>query len=80
MRRLEPHELGDAAVWRTQLGRKASMRLRLTGDPQHPFTEAIGVVQAVRTSGDGAPVLVLVDRRGSEREVPLADVLAAKVF
>jgi len=56
------------------------MRLRLTGDPQHPFTEAIGVVQAVRTSGDGAPVLVLVDRRGSEREVPLADVLAAKVF
>jgi hypothetical protein len=56
------------------------MRLRLRGDPQHPFTEAIGVVQAVRSDALGAEVVVVVDRRGDQREVRLGDVLAAKIF
>src|SRR5918996_5700796 len=34
VRRLGPDELGDADVWRSCLGRKTSMRLRLTGDPK----------------------------------------------
>jgi hypothetical protein len=80
VRRLGPDELGDADVWRSCLGRKTSMRLRLTGDPEHPFTEAVGVVQAVRTDDEGPARLVVVNRRGEEREVPLSDVLAAKVF
>jgi hypothetical protein len=80
VRRLGPDEFGDPGVWRGNLGRKTSMRLRLSGDPQHPFTEAVGVVQAVRTHESGADVLVLVSRRGEEREVPLADILAAKIF
>jgi hypothetical protein len=80
VRRLGPDELGDAGVWRSHLGRKASMRLRLKDDPSHPFTEAIGVIQAVRTDATGAEVVVVVNRRGEEREVRLADVLAAKVF
>jgi len=80
MRRLGPEELADPDVWRKCLGRKTSMRLRLRGDPRHPFTEAIGVVQAVRPGASGAGVLVLVNRRGEEREVALDDVLAAKIF
>ena len=80
MRRLGPEELADPDVWRNSLGRKTSMRLRLRGDPQHPFTEAIGVVQAVRTDAAGADVLVVVNRRGEQREVRLEDVLAAKIF
>jgi hypothetical protein len=56
------------------------MRLRLTGDPQNPFTEAIGVVQAVRTDAAGTEVIVVVNRRGEQREVRLRDILAAKIF
>jgi hypothetical protein len=80
MRRLRPDELGDADVWRSHLGRKASMRLRLEGDPAHPFTEAVGVVQSVRTDDSGTGRLVVVNRQGEQREVMLSDVLAAKVF
>ena len=80
MRRLGPDEFGDPEVWRKNLGRKTSMRLRLTDDPAHPFTEAIGVVQAVRTDESGAEAIVIVNRRGEQREVRPADVLAAKIF
>jgi hypothetical protein len=52
----------------------------VTGDPHPPFTEAIGVVQAVRTDPSGADVLVVVTRRGEQREVRLGDILAAKIF
>ena len=80
VRRLGPDEFGDPGVWRSNLGRKTSLRLRLAGDPQHPFTEAVGVVQAVRTDDAGAEIIVVVNRRGEEREARLADILAAKIF
>jgi hypothetical protein len=80
VRRLEAFELNDPVVWKSFLGRKVSMRLRHHGDPEHPFTEAIGVVQSVRTDADGAARLVIVDRRGAEHVHALADVLAAKIF
>jgi hypothetical protein len=77
MRRLEAAELNDPGAWRKLLGRKLSMRLRNHGDPAHPFTEAIGVVQSVR---DEDAAVVVVDRRGQAHEFALRDVLAAKVF
>ena len=65
--------------WRELLGRKVSLRYRLHDDPDHPFSEAIGVVMSVR---DEAPdeVITIVDRRGQKIELPAADVLARKVF
>jgi hypothetical protein len=80
MRRLEPSELHDADVWRGQIGRKASMRLRNPGDPAHPFTEAVGVVQSVEPDDRGAVRLKLVTRRGEARVAAVADILAAKIF
>jgi hypothetical protein len=54
------------------------MRFRLKADT-HPFSEAVGVIQAVE--GDaGTERIVLVDRRGTRVSVGAGDVLAAKVF
>ncbi|HVL65434.1 MAG TPA: hypothetical protein VM573_09735 [Actinomycetota bacterium] len=68
-------ELSDEAAWRALLGSRVTLRFRLGGDPAHPFSEAIGVVRSV---GEGRAVVV--DRRGKPTEVPLADILAAKVL
>jgi hypothetical protein len=65
--------------WRGLLGRKVSIRYRLHGDAQHPFSEAIGVVHAV-TRIDAAPSVSLLTRRGDRVTVAISDVLAAKVF
>jgi hypothetical protein len=65
--------------WRALLGRKVSIRYKLHGDPTHPFSEAIGVVQGV-THGDDAPNVELLSRRGELVTVAIPDVLAAKVF
>ncbi len=65
--------------WRALLGRKVSIRFRLRGDPAHPFSEAVGVVQAVVASAEGGCIRV-VKRRGELVEVPVGDILAAKVL
>jgi hypothetical protein len=80
VRRLGPPELNDPNVWRRQIGRKTSMRLRHHGDPAHPFTEAIGVVQSVDADRDGTVRLKLITRRGELKTTAIADILAAKVF
>lgn len=72
--------MNDPEVWRANLGRKASMRLRNPGDPTHPFTEAIGVIQSVELNEAGTSTLTVVSRRGETRTAPVADVLAAKIF
>ena len=65
--------------WRELLGRKVSLRYALHDDPDHPFSEAIGVVMSVR--GDAADELVtIVNRRGETVEIAASDVLAHKVF
>jgi hypothetical protein len=56
-----------------------SIRYRVHGDARHPFSEAIGVVQAV-TDIDAAPSVSLLTRRGDRVTVAISDVLAAKVF
>jgi hypothetical protein len=67
--------MNDPATWRAALGRRATLRLRRHDDPSHPFTEAIGVVQSVADDS-----FVIVDRRGTARTIPLADVVAAKLL
>ena len=66
-------------VWRRYLGRKVSLRYRLHGDAEHPFSEAIGMVASVRDEAGRAEIDV-VNRRGVASTVPLHDVMVAKVF
>jgi hypothetical protein len=56
-----------------------SVRYRLHGDPDHPFSEAVGVVATVAPDGDGEVVTIL-DRRGKAISIPAHDMLAVKVF
>jgi hypothetical protein len=65
----------SADEWRALIGRKVSVRYTLHDDPEHPFSEAIGVLQSVT----GARLRIL-RRRGEVVDVALDDVLAAKVF
>ena len=68
-----------ASNWTSLLGRKVSIRYRLHGDPEHPFSEAIGVVMAVEGSDRGEHITILT-RRGDEVVVSAEDVLAQKTF
>jgi hypothetical protein len=61
--------------WRALLGRKVSLRYRLHGDAAYPFSEAVGVVQAVDDD-----VVKVLSRRAELVSVVIEDVLAAKVF
>ncbi|MDQ3963941.1 MAG: hypothetical protein M3277_08550 [Actinomycetota bacterium] len=61
--------------WTAYLGRKISIRLRLHGDPEHPFSEAIGVVS--RVSGTDLSIL---NKKGETVTVAFDDVIAGKVF
>jgi hypothetical protein len=64
--------------WEPHLGRKVSLRYRLTGG-SHPFSEAIGVVANVSTGKDGQTITILT-RRGESKTIPTGDILAAKLF
>ena len=65
--------------WRPHLGRKVSLRYRIAGDPEHPFSEMVGVVQSVGWA-EGHEVLTLVGRRGRVETIPVRDVLAARLL
>ena len=65
--------------WKTLLGRKVSIRYRLHGDPEHPFSEAIGVVMSVAGSDRGEQITI-VTRRGAEIVLGAEDVIAKKTF
>jgi ribosome maturation factor RimP len=65
--------------WTPFLGRKVSIRFRLEGDPQHEFSEAIGVIQSV-TDTDGGQRIEIVKRRGQVVSVPAPHILAAKMW
>jgi hypothetical protein len=58
------------------LGRKVSIRYRTKGDPAHPFSEAIGLVQSVSDTD----VVTIVGRRGKVIEVPIGAFIAGKVW
>jgi hypothetical protein len=65
--------------WRSHLGRKVSIRFRLHDDPAHPFSEAIGVVRAVRGE-QAAEQIEILTRRGEVATVAVADIVASKLF
>ncbi|HET7483638.1 MAG TPA: hypothetical protein VFK89_12350 [Actinomycetota bacterium] len=58
------------------LGSKVSLRFVLHGDPEHPFSEAVGVVMSVDKENER---ISLMTKRGHV-EVALRDMLAVKVF
>ena len=64
--------------WRALLGRKISIRYALAGDPQHPFSEAIGVISGVSETDD--PVITVLGREGKTIDVRSSEVLQGKVF
>lgn len=68
------------ADWKPHLGRKLSLRFALRGDPEHPFSEAIGVLMSVSEGDSGVQSLQILTRRGETVTVPAPDVLAAKIF
>jgi hypothetical protein len=51
----------------------------LHDDPDHAFSEAVGVVQATSIDG-GDPVLKIVTKKRGLVTVPGPDVVALKVF
>ena len=68
-----------APPWSALLGRQVSIRYRLHDDPEHPFSEAIGVVMSVQGSERDERV-TLMTRKGDEVVVAADDVLARKTF
>jgi hypothetical protein len=68
----------DPARWHALLGRKISIRYALAGDPEHPFSEAIGVISSV--SERDQPTITILGRDGKTREIAASSVLQGKVF
>ena len=79
MRRRRSAAASSRPEWPQLLGRKISIRYRLHGDPEHPFSEAIGVVSSVEQNERGSSITI-VTRRGASIEVATDDVLALKEF
>ena len=79
LRRNAASSSSDIGDWHAHLGRKVSIRYRLRDDPTHPFSEAIGVVQAVRDT-NGSEQIEILSRRGEVATVATDDILAAKLF
>jgi hypothetical protein len=73
-------EGASEATWRSLLGRKVSIRYRLESDPQHPVSEAIGIVMSVKPDESGAASVTIVNRRGEEVTISIEDVLAGKAW
>lgn len=66
--------------WRGVLGRKISVRYRLIDDPEHEFSEALGVVQSVEESSGRGMEIRLVTRAGRTVAFEATDVTHLKVF
>jgi hypothetical protein len=66
--------------WRATLGRKISVRYRLSGDPQHGHSEAVGVVSSVAGDSKDDIEVRLVTRRGLTVSFAARDVTHLKVF
>ena len=52
-----------------------SLRYRLHEDPEHPFSEAIGVVMSVDESN-----IQVMNKRGETVSIPIVDIEASKLF
>lgn len=62
----------------SRLGEKLSILFRIAGDPQHPFSEVVGVLQRVEELPGGGRVLHVCRRTGAVVTVAEADVVRMK--
>jgi len=63
------------------LGEKLSILFRIEGDPEHPYSEVVGLLQRVTVDEAGARTLAVCRRDGSVVEVAEADVILLwKIF
>jgi hypothetical protein len=60
------------------LGEKLSILFRIEGDPEHPYSEVVGLLQRVTVDEAGARTLAVCRRDGSVVEVAEADVVRLK--
>lgn len=58
-----------------RLGEKVSILYRIRGDPDHPFSEVVGLLQRVGPGAGGATTIVVCRRDGSVVEVAQPDVV-----
>ena len=61
-----------------RLGEKISVLFRIEGDPDHPYSEVVGLLQRVAVDRSGARTLAVCRRDGSVVEVAEADVIRMK--
>ena len=61
-----------------RLGEKLSILFRIEGDPEHPYSEVVGLLQRVAVDEAGARTMVVCRRDGSVVEVAEADVIRLK--
>ncbi|GAC1374700.1 MAG: hypothetical protein NVSMB32_17770 [Actinomycetota bacterium] len=62
----------------SRLGEKLSILYRIEGDPEHPFSEVVGLLQRVERNADGARLLHVCRRSGAVVVVAEADVIRMK--
>jgi hypothetical protein len=55
------------------------LRYKLHGS-DHPFSEAIGVISSIQEDPGGGQTLSVLTRSGETRSVPVADIVASKLF
>jgi hypothetical protein len=68
----------DDADLTRRLGEKLSILFRIEGDPDHPYSEVVGLLQRVAGNEAGARTLAVCRRDGSVVEVAEADVIRLK--
>jgi hypothetical protein len=61
-----------------RLGEKISILFRIEGDPDHPYSEVVGLLQRVAVDESGARTLAVCQRDGSVVEVAETDVIRLK--
>ena len=69
-----PLQLDEAS-----LGQKVSMLFRIRGDSEHPFSEAVGLLQRVDRTADAGLTYHVVRRSGEMIAVPASDVIKLKM-
>lgn len=68
----------DDAGFQRRLGEKISILFRIEGDPDHPYSEVVGLLQRVAVNESGARTLAVCRRDGSVVEVAETDVIRLK--
>jgi len=61
-----------------RIGEKVSILYRIQGDPDHPFSEVVGLLQRVGPGPGGATIIAVCRRDGSVVEVAQPDVVRMK--